>query len=343
MASNKPNVIIRADGNSEIGYGHLFRCLALAQMLNQDFECWFYSQNPPPFLKQEIEKNAHGLITLTFETNPEKEARELTQQELKGDEIVVLDGYHFDLPYQNAIKANGNFLVVIDDMAEEHFVADFVINHADGVKEENYSTEYYTRLCLGGKYALLRPPFLNQAREDRVFDQIQSIFISLGGSNQQKLLGEVMEACEDLEVSRINVLGNIKKEQKGYLKNHKQPVFNFYEHLKAAEVCNLIKSCQIALTPSSTLSLECCAVGVGLLTGYTIKNQHFIYEGLVKKEMTEPLGDLNNLEKSGLTNTLKEFINSPQKVSSLIANQRAVFDGYSDQRIQNVFAELAKS
>jgi spore coat polysaccharide biosynthesis predicted glycosyltransferase SpsG len=77
---NNKQVIIRADGNSEIGYGHIFRCLALAQMLNEDFECWFYSQNPPTLLKQEIEKVAHGLKPLPVEHNFEKEARQLTHQ-----------------------------------------------------------------------------------------------------------------------------------------------------------------------------------------------------------------------------------------------------------------------
>ena len=35
----KKKVVLRADGNSKIGLGHVYRLLALAEMLKEDFEC----------------------------------------------------------------------------------------------------------------------------------------------------------------------------------------------------------------------------------------------------------------------------------------------------------------
>ena len=48
-------IIFRADGNSEIGLGHIMRCLALAEMLEGDFDMSFAIQNPD----EKIEKLIH--------------------------------------------------------------------------------------------------------------------------------------------------------------------------------------------------------------------------------------------------------------------------------------------
>ena len=342
MPDKKPKVVIRADGNREIGFGHVFRCLALAQMLNKYFECWFYIQNPEPFLKAEIEKVVYGIIELPNESDFGIEASQITQHALNGNEIVVLDGYHFDLDYQKAIKANGNPLVFIDDLAEQHFVADVVINHAGGVQKEEYLIESYTKLCIGSEYALLRPEFLTIAKEDRNFDQINSLFLSLGGSVQPKLLYGILESFMKLEVKNINVLGSgTSFSQMESFKNKNLPTFNFYNNLSASEVCTLISKCQIAITPASTISLECCAVGIGLLTGYTVDNQLNIYEGLINKGMAIGVGRLSLDENLNLLSQTEELINFPNKISSLKSKQRNTIDGYSDCRIQKVFSELA--
>jgi UDP-2,4-diacetamido-2,4,6-trideoxy-beta-L-altropyranose hydrolase len=42
----KSRIVLRADGNSRIGLGRVIRSLALAQMLDEVFECVFAIQEP---------------------------------------------------------------------------------------------------------------------------------------------------------------------------------------------------------------------------------------------------------------------------------------------------------
>jgi spore coat polysaccharide biosynthesis predicted glycosyltransferase SpsG len=51
---------------------------------------------------------------------------------LKGDEIVFLDNYFFTTDYQREIKERGCKLVCIDDMHDEHYVADVVLGFCRG-------------------------------------------------------------------------------------------------------------------------------------------------------------------------------------------------------------------
>ena len=68
---------------------------------------------------------------------------------------MVLDNYFFTTDYQRAIKHKGCRLVCVDDMHDKHYVADVVINHGQ-TNPALFDVEFYTRLCLGFDWALLR-------------------------------------------------------------------------------------------------------------------------------------------------------------------------------------------
>ena len=50
----KKRILFRADANVQIGYGHFVRTLALADMLKDDFECVFYTQEPTEYQRQAV-------------------------------------------------------------------------------------------------------------------------------------------------------------------------------------------------------------------------------------------------------------------------------------------------
>lgn len=48
----KRQIIFRADAGKRIGYGHFVRTLALADMLKEEFECVFVTQDPTEYQKK---------------------------------------------------------------------------------------------------------------------------------------------------------------------------------------------------------------------------------------------------------------------------------------------------
>ena len=72
-------IIFRADGNSDIGLGHVIRSLALVEMLKDNFECVFAIQEPVNALVRQIEAVCAELIILPLDKTDEHMIRELDE------------------------------------------------------------------------------------------------------------------------------------------------------------------------------------------------------------------------------------------------------------------------
>jgi len=112
----KSRVFFRADGSSKIGLGHVIRSLALAEMIEGEFDCSFIIREPLQYLKNQIGKVCANIIELAETTCYTEEAVQISEKFLKSSDIVVLDGYHFNTEYQSILKAKGCYLICIDDI-----------------------------------------------------------------------------------------------------------------------------------------------------------------------------------------------------------------------------------
>jgi len=57
-------LIIRADGNKRIGLGHIYRALALGDMLKNDFDCHFATSEKDPDINKLILSYCKNVIPL---------------------------------------------------------------------------------------------------------------------------------------------------------------------------------------------------------------------------------------------------------------------------------------
>jgi UDP-2,4-diacetamido-2,4,6-trideoxy-beta-L-altropyranose hydrolase len=192
--SQQTHIYFRADGSSQIGLGHIHRSLALASMVADTFVCTFVTRHPLPALKTMITDVCHDCIDLGT-IDPAQEAAHIARNILTARDIIVLDGYHFDLAYQQAIIQAGCKIVCLDDIHRYHFLAHAIINHAGGIDASLYSAESYTRFYLGPRYTLLKKPFLEAARRRHETPAGNALFICLGGADPGNQTRFVLERC----------------------------------------------------------------------------------------------------------------------------------------------------
>ena len=341
----KPHVVIRADGDSSIGMGHIVRCVALVEMIQNEFDIAFATQEPSENIVNLLKAVTSNIIRLPATTDYQIDKFNFSKY-LKPDDIVVLDGYHFKTDYQREIKNRGCKLVCIDDIYAWHHVADVVINHAADIDVSLYSADQNTRFCLGLKYVLLRKPFFYKLSEKRKIFTIKKAFISMGAADLNNLtpkFTEVLSKVKDFEEIHL-MLGalnpNLKEIQTLIDANKRVKIIPHF-NIGAEELSQLIKTCDLAICPASNIALECCAIGIGLISGYTAENQKGILQGLVNRKTLINWGDLNAISKFDIKEKVEGLCNNPGVFHDLIINQKEVLDGKSPDRLLAIFKEIS--
>ena len=209
--SNEQNTILfRVDANSEVGAGHLMRCIALAfGFQHYQITCVFlvddgtnsYLQGLQGFPFNTLQKDAACLDEIDWIQSVSGSTQAIG---------IVLDGYQFSETYREKLSGIGLPVVAIDDTnTVGKLFADVVINPVSSATGLNYVvTAPDATLLLGSDYILLRPEFINESLSDRLPDELpedkqrknelyqsrQSCLISFGASDASGLTIPVLDA-----------------------------------------------------------------------------------------------------------------------------------------------------
>ena len=287
---SKRKIYFRADGDANIGLGHVIRSLSLAHMLKDHFDCGFIIREPDQYLIENIQSTCSCITQLEYSTNYVQEAEYLVENLECKSSIIVLDGYNFTTAYQLVFRDSGFCVVCIDDINPCHFVADLVINHAGGWTKAEYSTENYTKVLLGLNYALLRPEFLevnsqNELRHD------ECLMICMGGADPYNHTLKVLKECIlSRKLTEIVVVTGSRYESGqalwSFVRNLDSEMdISIVKSLSAEEMRQTMYRCSMAITSASTVSIEYLSVGGTLFLIQTADNQERIFSYLIENEL----------------------------------------------------------
>lgn len=339
-------ILFHADGNAQIGLGHLMRCLALADMVKQEFQIRFAIVAPKPAVRLLLENASLAIIDL-----PEQQAENALFSHIHPDEIVVLDGYSFDEAFQQSIRSRAKRLVYIDDLVTGHQVADVIINHAGAIRREDYQAEAYTQFCLGPAYALLRTAFLDPAGFGPT-PAVGPIFVSLGGADPTNTSLTVLDAIRQVDPDLpVHVVLGPFHPNRPALEAFRQQLPNLLllQNLSAAQMMTELQQCSLAITACSTIAYEVCAINRPLIGVVTADNQDRLARFLSSEKLAlsvnfptlltrlTPVLDLSQLLKLAI----QSFQFSPEPVADSLASQRRFFDGRSPDRFRQLFRALS--
>ena len=273
------SIIIRVDGNSNTGLGHIYRGIALAEMLSNKFRIEFLCNsvsNVSPII------NSNFTCKLIPPNIKFVDEVDYIKKVASKDTIIVLDGYDFNQQYQEKIKQALFKLVYIDDLQEGIQQADFVINHSPSASIDNYKYKSYTKFALGFEYSMLRQSFIN-IKEVSKNKSKDSVFVSFGGADSLDLtLKTTKSLCEIDSIKAINIiLGNAYSHEAIYqLKQKSKKSINIFKDVDDKTVLEIMLDSDIAISPASTTLMELLAVGTPSISGYFVKNQEKLYHYL---------------------------------------------------------------
>lgn len=183
--ANRPHIIIRADAGPKIGSGHAIRSLALAATFPSARKI-LITVAPSSFLRDEAASAGVRVLALK---QPDPAPGDLLALRSVIDSgkrpWVILDGYHFDLNYQTALRRTGARILVLDDGPRlTSYDADLIVDQNIGAETRRYPGVPLERQLLGTNFALLRKSFREHAPPARRFEYpAANWLVSFGGAD----------------------------------------------------------------------------------------------------------------------------------------------------------------
>ncbi len=205
------NLVIRADASTQIGTGHIMRCLALALAWQEKGgQAMFVLANKSPALEARLQLEGMKVVYLSVEAGSSEDAKQTADFVHQfAAQWLVVDGYHFGAEYQKAIKNFGVSLLFLDDYGHaDHYYADLVLNQNISAHEDLYQRrEVFTRLLLGTQYVLLRREFWQWRVWQREINPIaRKLLVTLGGSDPDNVTLKVIHALPQVNVDDLEVI-----------------------------------------------------------------------------------------------------------------------------------------
>lgn len=264
--------LFRLDADSQIGTGHLMRCLAIADALGAlGGRCGFLCKPLSSALQGLL--SSHVYLPITDDNQALSRLSELKPQWL------IVDHYGLDIRFEQAAATQTPRILVLDDLADRHHQATLLLDQGPLRREAEYRPLINSdcRLLLGPDYALLRPIY-RQLRQTHSHEFRRGL-IGFGGADPA-------HACLQTLLTLIDA-GLIHRYQWTLLAGAANPDYTELHALitrqqlpvtllqHSDDVAQLLASHDFAIGAAGGMTWERCCIGIPTLSVPIADNQQF--------------------------------------------------------------------
>lgn len=340
--------IIRADGNSTIGMGHIMRCLSIAcAMKEQGCEPIFVTacKECIPIIEQNGFKTK--LLTTDYR-EMEKEIPEL--KEIIGDShesVILVDSYQVTDNYYLELRKFAH-VACLEDMGQPYPV-DMLINYNIYGPSLDYSacTDKGTITVLGASYMPLRQEFMTDT-EYTLNDKITNVMITTGGSDPYfaaKGFTDAFLSDEDLSTDNItyHVISGPFNSHANELNDCYKDNSNVIIHQNVKSMKAIMKQCDVVLTATGSTIYEVSSLGVPMIVFYFAENQRRGAEALAQLTDIVNAGNYADNKENTITSvikTLRKCVKDHKYCETLNIQEKQLVDGQGAARLAKKVIEL---
>jgi UDP-2,4-diacetamido-2,4,6-trideoxy-beta-L-altropyranose hydrolase len=346
------NIVFRADASINIGFGHVMRCLALADKLSEVgasvcFICRESSGNLIDYLRQkeirvigipvgEKEKKSSEDHNDNWESDA-KVVKDILK-EIGAVQWIVVDHYSLDDKWESCLRPYVSGIMVIDDLANRKHDCDILLDQNYYYEQNRYKelVPNHCRLLLGPKYALLRDSFSNKRQQSTGYKgKIHNILVFFGGTDSNNETGKALEAIrllnkQDLHIEVIigesnpnqNELNEIVDQLPGAKLNIQ--VENIHDYFDKAD---------LAIGAGGSTTWERCCLGLPSLVVTIAENQINVSRDVALKGAHIWLGNSEQVSAHCIANHIESLLTSPCLVSHISSIAKDLVDGKGTQRV----------
>ncbi len=335
-------IAIRADADTQMGAGHLMRCLALAQAF-QDAggRAVFLITDLPHALRSRLERERAEIVAIQATRGTKVDAEQTGDRAREFDaEWAVVDGYQFGGEYQRHLKQAGLKLLALDDYVHaDHYWADLVLNQGLHARESDYPHhEPHTRLLCGPRYALLRREFLphQDSRKD-IAERATRVLVTMGGGDAPDTTSRVIGALRALGPRELEVkvvVGALNPRQQRL----QRELPGGFQLASGDGMAALMRWADLAIAAAGGTCWELLFVGVPSLVVIQAENQRRNAEELHRRELAVNLGCADQLNSRHIAAQVGSLLDSRERRESMSQRGRELVDGRGAKRVLRALA-----
>ena len=343
-------LIIRADANTEIGLGHVMRCLALAQGITKTgIQPVFVIRDYDQKISNMIQQRGINTAIIPADSNRAEDC-ELTLKyaDLHRATLIVTDlGHAGTLTQQDEyreflqqLKVSKRFLITIDDLNEMNFPSDIVINPNCGAEKLHYPAGSQAEFLLGPAYFIFRPEFIAAAVVKReIKKEATNVLVAMSGSDPLDLTGKVAGALAaskktnslnlcfvlgmDYTDSKISKLNKILKDYRGT-----------HELLRGPDnMAELMFWADIAITGAGLTKYEAAVTGTPSIIIPQYTHLVKLAEEFAKSGATINLGLGDNITEETIAKAITRLLGDVSLRTIMSQKGKALVDGKGIGRI----------
>lgn len=338
---------IRADANSEIGTGHVMRCLSIASALLECGQqvCFVVADESAVKLLE-----SRGMDYRILHSEYREMEAELPQLcgWLQSEQIscMLIDSYFVTKEYLEQVRRYIR-TVYVDDMNKFPYPVDALINYniyGDLLPYREQIAESERSLLLGTTYVPLRAEFRDVGYEVRA--EVQKVLITTGGSDKYNLAGQILEKLlQDDRTGQLqyHVVSGAFNQYLPSLKAIEAEYTNVQIHQNVTKMSELMQECDVALTAGGSTMYELSAVGVPIICFSFVDNQEQIVRTFAHKEVVCYGGDYLREQEAMFDEVLEHLVMlKASKAARQMYSQKEqqLVDGQGAMRIAQFLIEL---
>ncbi|UBO72682.1 UDP-2,4-diacetamido-2,4,6-trideoxy-beta-L-altropyranose hydrolase [Aeromonas rivuli] len=329
-------IVFRTDASISLGYGHVMRCLALADAFKKlgKKSVFIFSPNGDA-LYEEVVRKGHEYRVLTSSPlhslgESEQDDAYATLSNLStSTKLVVVDHYQLGMDWEEVITASDISLLAIDDIFRSH-CSQFLLDQ-NVIKSENFYVDYVDNISkecvcfLGPRYALLSESFQHLRDRVKTRSKLEKIIIFFGGTDpdnetEKALLG-VLAANKNFKIDVV--IGGNNPHRSRLLKLCSSTHSTL--HIQTPHMARLMLDADLAIGAGGSASWERCCMGLPALISTQADNQVPIAATLHELGAVINLGMVDNLTATDYRTAVERL--DPNLINNMSISAMSITDG----------------
>ncbi len=363
-------VVFRVDASTEMGMGHLVRCLSLARSFGNDgASAFFLLRSRAAGLARLIEGKGHAVRLLPdpdrfpdtaalsgtahahwLPTSWQQDAEQTLEwiDRIGAIDWLIVDHYALDASWERLQRQRVPRILAIDDIADRDHDCDILLDQNLAVEMER---RYHGRLparcrtLLGPSYALLRPEFAEQRKLVTGRNgEVGRIFVCYGGADPGNETAKALSAIKSLSLPSLAVDVAI-----GFSNPHVDSITSLCREMPRAELyrgadnmAELMRRADLAIGAGGVMSWERCCLALPTITVGIADNQTSALTALASSGVVTYLGSAPAVTVDQLAGAIRAMLDDPAKTLAMGEAARALVDGLGTSRVREAMRSLGR-